>query len=68
MIIMLFEIARDMLCQQEGWDAIKDEQLKGESIEDIHKNVSVPEWNSGSGTETRANLGRYDIFLWHHVN
>lgn len=44
MIIMLFGIARDKLYQQgqrEGSDAVKAEQLKGESIEKVHKNVSV---------------------------
>ena len=44
MIIMLFGIARDKLCQhgqREGSDAVKGEHLKRESIEEVHKNVSV---------------------------
>ena len=41
---MLLGIARDKLCQhgqREGSDAVKGEHLKCESIEEVHKNVSV---------------------------
>jgi len=44
MIIMLFGIACDKLCQhgqREGSDAVKGQHLKRESIEEVHKNVSV---------------------------
>lgn len=44
MIILLFGIARDKLRQhgqREGSDAVKGEQLKRESIEEVHKSFSV---------------------------